>query len=219
MFLENRGCVEGEYAPGSPTRNMTTVTPKSSNAYYIDWHKPEGAIAILQCEFRCTAQRCLANKRFRVRFDVQSHHIRSERRFLNAGAAGPTRVRRRLNRICVQQSCRAQFKSALIAISVGMVHFRSRRRSSLAGQGVGPSLGDRAPAEVAWQVLGGDAVEAIEPLLEASVIGVDVVDVQVRRLGSRLSRRGHSVEGNAGSGWRRRPNGFRRHRRRDDLRA
>ena len=32
---------------------------------------------------------------------------------------------------------------ALIALSVGMVHFRSRRRSSLAGQGVGPSLRGR----------------------------------------------------------------------------
>ena len=62
-----------------------------------------------------------------------------------------------------------------------------------------PAFEGAAPAEVAWQVLGGDAVEAIEPLLEAAVIGVDVVDVQVRRLGSWLSRRGHSVEGNAGS--------------------
>jgi hypothetical protein len=34
-----------------------------------------------------------------------------------------------------------------------------------------------------WQVLGGDAVEAVEPLFEAAVVGVDVVDVQVGRLG------------------------------------
>ena len=30
------------------------------------------------------------------------------------------------------------------------------------------------------------------------MVGVDVVDVQMRRLGGRLSRRGHGVEGNAG---------------------
>ena len=45
----------------------------------------------------------------------------------------------------------------------------------------------------------GDAVEAVEPLLETAVIGVDVVDVQVRRRGGRLSRRRHGVEGNPGS--------------------
>src|SRR5580693_6841791 len=49
------------------------------------------------------------------------------------------------------------------------------------------------------QVLGGDAVEAVEPLLETAVVGVDVVDVQMRRRGCRLSRRRHGVEGNPGS--------------------
>ena len=66
-------------------------------------------------------------------------------------------------------------------------------------EGLAPGFESSAPAEVAWQVLGGDAVEAGEPLLEAAVVGVDVVDVQMRGLGSRLARRGHGVEGNAGA--------------------
>ena len=48
------------------------------------------------------------------------------------------------------------------------------------------------------QVLCGDAVEAVEPLLEAAVVSVDVIDVQVRRLEGRLSRRGHGVKGDLG---------------------
>jgi hypothetical protein len=64
---------------------------------------------------------------------------------------------------------------------------------------IAPGFESAAPAKIVGHVLGGDAVEAIEPLLEAAVVGVDVVDVQVRRFGGRLSRRGHSVEGNAGS--------------------
>ena len=47
--------------------------------------------------------------------------------------------------------------------------------------------------------ISGDAVEAVEPLLETAVVGVDVVDVQVRRGGCWLSRRRDDVEGNAGS--------------------
>ena len=47
------------------------------------------------------------------------------------------------------------------------------------------------PTEIIGQVLGGDAVEAVEPLLKTAVISVDVVDVQVRRCGCRLPRRGH----------------------------
>ena len=50
-----------------------------------------------------------------------------------------------------------------------------------------------------WQVLGGDAVEAVEPLFEAAVVGVDVVDVQMGRLRGWLSRREHRVERNPGS--------------------
>jgi hypothetical protein len=45
-----------------------------------------------------------------------------------------------------------------------------------------PGFEGAPPAEIVGQVLGGDAVEAVEPLLEATVVGVDVVDVQVRRL-------------------------------------
>ena len=65
--------------------------------------------------------------------------------------------------------------------------------------GLTPSFEGSAPAEVAWQVFGGDAVEAVEPLLEAAVVGVDIVDVEVGRLGSWLARRGRGVEGNAGA--------------------
>ena len=61
-----------------------------------------------------------------------------------------------------------------------------------------PGFESAPPAKIVGQVLGGDAVEAIEPLLEAAVIGVDVVDVQVRRLGGRLARRGHGVKGDFG---------------------
>ena len=32
-----------------------------------------------------------------------------------------------------------------------------------------------APSEIVWQVLGGDAVEAVEPLFEAAVVGVEFV--------------------------------------------
>ena len=61
-----------------------------------------------------------------------------------------------------------------------------------------PGFEGASPAEVAGQVLGGDAVEATEPLFEAAVIGVDVVDVEVRRFGRRFSGRGHGVERDAG---------------------
>ena len=68
----------------------------------------------------------------------------------------------------------------------------------MAGRVVGPGFEGAAPAEVAWQVLGGDAVETVDPLLEAAVVGVDIVDVQVGRRGSRLSRRRHGVKGDLG---------------------
>ena len=48
---------------------------------------------------------------------------------------------------------------------------------------IAPGFESAAPAKIVGQVLGGDAVEAIEPLLEAAVIGIDVVDVEVRRRG------------------------------------
>src|SRR5277367_3088959 len=63
------------------------------------------------------------------------------------------------------------------------------------GELVAPGFEGASPAEIVGQVLGGDAVEAVEPLLEAAVVGIDVVDVQVRRLRGRLSRRRHGVEG------------------------
>ena len=57
----------------------------------------------------------------------------------------------------------------------------------------------RARRHPIWQVLGGDAVEAVEPLFEAAVVGVDVVDVQMGRLRGWLSWREHRVERNPGS--------------------
>jgi hypothetical protein len=63
---------------------------------------------------------------------------------------------------------------------------------------VSPGFEGAAPSEVVGQVLGRDAVEAVEPLLEAAVVGVDVVDVQMRRFRGWLSRRRHGVERNPG---------------------
>ncbi len=37
------------------------------------------------------------------------------------------------------------------------------------------------PTEIVRQVLGGDAVEAAQPFLQSAVLGVDVVEVVVRR--------------------------------------
>ena len=50
------------------------------------------------------------------------------------------------------------------------------------GELMTPGFEGAPPSKVVGQVLCGDAVEAVEPLLEAAVVGVDVVDVQVRRL-------------------------------------
>ena len=61
-----------------------------------------------------------------------------------------------------------------------------------------PGFEGASPAEVIGQVLGGDAVEAVEPLLEVAVISVDVFDMQVRHPGGRLSPRGHGVKGDLG---------------------
>ena len=56
---------------------------------------------------------------------------------------------------------------------------------------IAPGFERTPPTEIIGQVLGGDAVEAVDPLLEAAVVGVDVVDVQVGRVGGGLSRRRH----------------------------
>ena len=63
---------------------------------------------------------------------------------------------------------------------------------------VAPGFESAPPTEIIGQVLGGDAVEAVEPLLETAVVGVDVVDVQVRRGACWLSRRRHGMERNPG---------------------
>ena len=60
---------------------------------------------------------------------------------------------------------------------------------ALRGELVAPGFEGALTAKILGQVLGGDAVEAAKPLLEAAVIGVDVVDVQMRRLTGRFSRR------------------------------
>jgi hypothetical protein len=50
-----------------------------------------------------------------------------------------------------------------------------------------PAFEGAPPTEIIGQVLGGDAVEAVEPLLKTAVIGVDVVDVRLRCRGCRLA--------------------------------
>ena len=64
---------------------------------------------------------------------------------------------------------------------------------------ISPGLEGPPPAEVIGQILGGDAVEAAHPLLQAPVIGVDVVDVEVRRLGVGLAGRGQNMNADLGS--------------------
>jgi hypothetical protein len=44
---------------------------------------------------------------------------------------------------------------------------------------IAPGLKGASPPKIVWQVFLGDAVEAREPLLEAAMVGVDVVDVEV----------------------------------------
>ena len=35
-----------------------------------------------------------------------------------------------------------------------------------------------SPAEIVWQILGRDAVEAIHPLLQTGVVGIDVLEME-----------------------------------------
>jgi hypothetical protein len=87
VFLENRCCVKGAMRAGIADVEHHNRYAEFVESVNIDWHKTEGAIAVLQCEFRRAAQRCFANKWRRVGFDIKSHHIRSQRCFLNDGAA------------------------------------------------------------------------------------------------------------------------------------
>ena len=50
------------------------------------------------------------------------------------------------------------------------------------------SLQNPAPAEIVRQIPGGDAMEAAEPFFEPFVVGIDVVEVVVRRQRIWLSR-------------------------------
>jgi hypothetical protein len=67
---------------------------------------------------------------------------------------------------------------------------------------IAPGLKGASAPEIVWQVFRGDAVEAREPLLEAAMVGVDVVDVKVEvevgRFRGRLAGRGDGVKGNLG---------------------
>ena len=62
------------------------------------------------------------------------------------------------------------------------------------GGGCAEGLHCSAPAEVGRKVFGGDAVEAPEPLLQSTMVGVHVVDVILRRLRLRIARRGQDVD-------------------------
>ena len=55
------------------------------------------------------------------------------------------------------------------------------------------------PAEVVRQVLRGDAVEAAQPFLQPAVVGVDVVEMIVRRLAGWLARLRQDVRGDPGA--------------------
>jgi hypothetical protein len=48
---------------------------------------------------------------------------------------------------------------------------------------VSPGFEGASPSEILGKVLCGDAVEAGQPLLEAAVVGVDIIDVKVRPAG------------------------------------
>jgi hypothetical protein len=63
---------------------------------------------------------------------------------------------------------------------------------------IAPGFEGAPPAEVVGEVFGGHAIEPIQPSLEAAVVSVDVIEVEVRRLGGRLARRRHRVQGNFG---------------------
>ena len=50
-----------------------------------------------------------------------------------------------------------------------------------------------APAKIIRQVFGGDAMEAAQPLFQAAVVGIDVVEVKIRRLWVGLARHRQDV--------------------------
>jgi hypothetical protein len=87
IFLENSRRVEGAVCAGVADVEHDEGYAKVVECVHIDWHQPEGAIAILYREFRRAAQRCLANKWRRVRFDIQSLDV--EVGIGLVGAAGP----------------------------------------------------------------------------------------------------------------------------------
>jgi hypothetical protein len=90
---------------------------------------------------------------------------------------------------------------ALIALPVDKGRFRWRRGSSFAGWPGLPRPRALVVIRMVGQVLGGDAVEAGHPFLEPAVIGVDVVEVEVGRLGlgSGLARRRRDMDRDARS--------------------
>jgi hypothetical protein len=85
VFLENCRRVEGIVVAGVADVEHDNGYAKVVEREHIDWHEPEGAIAILRREFGRAA---------------------SERRFLKCWRTRRARVRRRSRRTCVRQSWR-----------------------------------------------------------------------------------------------------------------
>jgi hypothetical protein len=56
-----------------------------------------------------------------------------------------------------------------------------------------------APAEIVRQVLRRHAVEAAQPFFQSAVVGVDIVEVIIRRLRRRLARFWQDMRGNPGA--------------------
>src|SRR5271155_1144537 len=56
-----------------------------------------------------------------------------------------------------------------------------------------PCFQGSSPSQVVRQIFGGHAMEAAHPFVEPAVIGIDVVDMDPRRLGAGLARRGGTI--------------------------
>jgi len=63
---------------------------------------------------------------------------------------------------------------------------------------VAPGFDRASPSQIVGQVFGGDAVEAAHPFLETTVIGVDVVDMEMGSSGLRLAGSGRDVKRDVG---------------------
>ena len=63
---------------------------------------------------------------------------------------------------------------------------------------IAPGFDGASPSQIVGQVFGGDAVEAAHPFLEATVIGVDVIDMEMGSSGLRLAGSGRDVKRDVG---------------------